>query len=568
MDYDIKITGGTIIDGTGAERRAGDIGIHDGRIVAVGDAPGRADTTIDAAGRVVAPGFVDIHTHYDAQVMWDPMLTVSPWHGVTSVVMGNCGFGIAPTLPDHRDLMARTLEKVEGMSVDALNAGLGDWPFETFPEYLRAIDSRGVSINVAALLGHTPLRLYVMGRDAVERAATADEIAKMRSLAAEAIAAGAIGISSSKSNLHLGFDGLPVPSRFAEFDEILALADVMGEAGKGVFQIATGRFPDHDEMAEIARRTGRPVTWTALLTRSDEGRKYIDTHLATTAEQRAQGLNIHPQVSCRPLTMEMRFSQPFAIERLSLFKPISTADHDGKMRIYADPEFRKALKYELDPAGGREREGYQVRTPWEMTEIAYCAEAPELEGRPLSEAAAARGTDTVDLALDLAVASDLEARFRMPLANCEADQVADLLRDPNVVLGLSDAGAHASQLCDACFSTHLLGHWVRETGVLELEEAVRMLSSGPADLFGISDRGRLAEGLAADVVVFDPDTVGAGRLQRVNDFPAGADRLISEASGIDAVIVNGTVLRRDNADAIGPGDDLPGRVLRGGRAAA
>ncbi|NQU71424.1 MAG: amidohydrolase family protein, partial [Rhodospirillales bacterium] len=289
MDYDIKITGGTIIDGTGAARRAGDIGIHDGKIVAVGEAPGRANSTIDAAGRVVAPGFLDIHTHYDAQVMWDPMLTVSPWHGVTSVVMGNCGFGIAPTRPGHRDLMARTLEKVEGMSVDALSAGLGDWPFETFPEYLRAVEQRGVSINVAALLGHTPLRLYVMGLDSVERAATADEIAAMRTLAAEAIAAGAVGISSSKSNLHLGFGGFPVPSRLAEFDETLALAGVMGDAGRGVFQLATGRYPDHDEMAEIARRTGRPVTWTALLTRSDEGRKYIDGHLKTTAEQRARG---------------------------------------------------------------------------------------------------------------------------------------------------------------------------------------------------------------------------------------------------------------------------------------
>ena len=264
----------------------------------------------------------------------------------------------------------------------------------------------------------------------------------------------------------------------------------------------------------------------------------------------------------------MRFLSPFSLERLSVFRPVSNADAAGKKRIYADPEFRRALKYELDPEGGRDREGYYVRFAWDKSVIAFCEEAPELEGKNLLDAAAERGVDSVDLALDLALESDLMARLSLPVANAEEDQVADLLRDPNTILGLSDAGAHASQLCDACYATHLLGHWVREKGVLALEEAVRMLTSATADVFGIAERGRLKQGLAADVVVFDPDTVGAGQLERVHDFPGGADRLISRAKGIDAVIVNGVLLRQDGADMIDDRGHLPGKLLRNGRAAA
>ena len=568
MEYDIRIAGGMIVDGSGGPARPGDLGIRDGRIVAVGEAPGSAPTTVDATDRVVAPGFIDIHTHYDAQVMWDPMLTISPWHGVTSVVAGNCGFGIAPTRPEHRELMIATLEKVEGMSADALAAGLGDWPFETFPEYLDAVEDGGIAINVGVLLGHTPLRLYVMGEDAVERAATTDEIARMRAIAAEAMEAGAMGFSSSTSPLHIGFHGRPVPSRLAGFDEVRALAGVLRDAGTGVFQTAVGADPDHAGFAVIAEETGRPVTWTALLTRSSEGPEYIDRHLAKADRLRRRGLPVYPQVSCRPLTTEMRFLAPFSLERLSVFRPVSEADAAGKKRIYADPGFRRALKYELDPDGGRDREGYQVRFAWEKCVIAFSAESPELQGMKLADAAAERGVDAVDLALDLAIESDLMARFRLPVANAEEDQVADLLRDPNTILGLSDAGAHASQLCDACFATHLLGYWVRHKGVLALEEAVRMLTSATADVFGIADRGRLTRGLAADIVVFDPDTVGAGKLERVHDFPGGADRLISRAEGIDAVIVNGVLLRRGGADMIDDPARLPGKLLRSGNDAA
>ena len=255
MAYDLKITGGTIVDGTNRPRFAGDVGIRDGKVVALGNAPEEAARTIDATGRIVAPGFVDIHTHYDAQIIWDQLVSCSPWHGVTTVVMGNCGFSVAPTRPMHRDLIMRTLENVEGMSVTALRAGLGEeWPFETFPEYLDAIESRGCAVNVASLIGHTATRLYVMGEDSVQRAATADEVAAQRRIVAEAIEAGALGFATSKAITHVGYDGHPVPSRLAEFDEVFDIVGALGDAGKGMVQITVGRGLNHAEFAASPRR--------------------------------------------------------------------------------------------------------------------------------------------------------------------------------------------------------------------------------------------------------------------------------------------------------------------------
>ena len=266
MDIDLRIVGGTVVDGTGAPGRIADVGVRDGRVVSVGRVDGRAARTIDAGGLVVAPGFVDIHTHYDAQVLWDRMLSISPWHGVTTVVMGNCGFGVAPTRPEHRGLILRTLEKVEGMSLEALEAGVGaQWPFETFPQYLDAVERRGMAINVAALVGHTPVRLYVMGEEATERPATPAEIARMRALVTEALAAGAVGFATSKAPTHVGYDGKPVPSRAAKFSEISAVAAGLTDAGRGIVQTTVGPGLFLDELATLARETGRPVTWTALL---------------------------------------------------------------------------------------------------------------------------------------------------------------------------------------------------------------------------------------------------------------------------------------------------------------
>jgi len=551
--YDLLIRGGLLVDGSGAPGRRGDLAVRGGRIAALGEIAGTAERTIDAGGLVVAPGFVDIHTHYDAQIFWDRMLTISPWHGVTSVVMGNCGFGIAPTRPEHRDMIMRTLENVEGMSLEALNAGVGEqWPFETFPQYLDAIERRGTAINVGVLVGHTPVRMYVMGEESTEREATADEIESMRRIVLEALRAGAIGFATSKSITHVGWAGRPVPSRAAAAAEIETLAGCLGESGGGVLQATIGRGLFVKELAEIQKRIGRPVTWTALLAGmlGPDGHRKV---LEETRELQRRGIEVVPQVSCRPLLFEFQFKAPFPLESLPEFKPVSAADLEGKKRIYADPAFRRALR----ERGGR---GFAARL--EDMVIADCPSDPALAERRLADVAAERGVGAIDLALDLALQSDLEARFRMAIMNTDERAVAELLTHPSTMLGLSDAGAHASQLCDACAPTHLLAHWVRETGVLTLEQAVRLLTSRSADVFGLCDRGRLAVGLAADVAIFDPQTVGCSPLRRVRDFPAGADRLVSDAAGIRAVIVNGAVIREDGRDQVDLEGPLPGKLLR------
>ena len=561
MSFDLKITGGTIVDGTGKPGFVGDLGIKGGKVIALGKVDGPATTTIDAAGKVVSPGFVDVHTHYDAQILWDRMLTISPWHGVTTTVIGNCGFGVAPTKAIHRKLIMQTLEKVEGMSLDALHAGLGDdWPFETFPQYLDALEKRGSAINVAALFGHTPLRLYVMGEESTERAATADEIGAMKRLMREAMEAGAIGFGTSVSVSHNGYAGKPVPSRQAAVEEMDALVSVMGNMKRGLMQITIGREFSTRHMAEVSRKYGVPVTWTALLSYlygPGGHRKQLDL----AAEQRRSGALVIPQVSCRPLNFEFTFAEPFIFDVMKFMNELSIEDAKApgtRRRAYADPAWREKLRSEVTPLFQRW---------WDRVVIAWAPSHKELEEQPLAVAAARLGKDPVDLALDLALANDLQARFRMAVMNFDEKEVAELITDPNTIIALSDAGAHASQLCDACYSTYLLGHWVRERKVFTVEQAVHNLTQRPAEMFGITDRGLLAEGRPADIVVFDAKTVGPGPLKRVNDLPAGADRLVSQANGIDAVIVNGELIRRDNKDVFAANDRLPGRLLRSGRAA-
>ncbi|MBN9538675.1 MAG: amidohydrolase family protein [Alphaproteobacteria bacterium] len=561
MTYDLKITGGTIVDGTGKPGFVGDIGIKDGKVVALGKAEGAATKTIDAKGKVVSPGFVDVHTHYDAQILWDRMLTISPWHGVTTTVIGNCGFGVAPTHAIHRKLILQTLEKVEGMSLDALQAGLGDvWPFETFPQYLDTVEKRGVAINVAALFGHTPLRLYVMGEASTERAATADEIAAMKKLVREAMDAGAIGFGTSVSVSHNGYGGKPVPSRQATVEEMDSLVSVMGELKRGLMQITIGRDFSTKAMAEVSRKYNVPVTWTALLSYlygPGGHRKQLDL----AAEQRKSGAIVIPQVSCRPLNFELTFAEPFIFDVMKFMNELAIEDAKSpgtRRRAYADPAWREKLRSEVTPL---------FRQWWDRTTIAWAPSARELEEMPLSEAAAKLGKDPVDLALDLSLDNDLQARFRVAVMNFDEKEVAELITDPHTIIALSDAGAHANQLCDACYSTYLLGHWVRDKKTFTIEEAVHNLTQRPAEMFGITDRGVLAEGRPADVVVFDPATVGPGPLKRVYDLPAGADRLVADANGIDAVIVNGRLVRQNNKDMVAANDKLPGRLLRHGRAA-
>ena len=562
MDYDLKISGGTIIDGTGKPGVRGDVAIKSGKIAALGNVSGDATRTIDAAGLAVTPGFVDIHTHYDAQILWDRMLTISPWHGVTSVVFGNCGFGVAPTRPDHRGLIMRTLEKVEGMSLAALEGGLGyEWPFETFPQYLDTLERRGAAINFGALIGHTPVRLYVMGEEAMERPATEAEIARMRQIVRQGLDAGAIGFATSKAFTHIGYLGKPVPSRFAEWNEIETLTSTLGETGRGIVEVTPGVGLMYDEFAQIVRNNGRPITFAMVTGAGGPGAHRKG--MARAHQLIDQGLQLVPQVIGRPVVNEVCFKDPFVFENMDFFRPVSEApDVDSKIRVYGDPLFRRTFKEHIAAGKG------PLGQPWNYSQtwITYCPTEPKLEGRTLEEVMRERRKDAVDLTLDLAMASRLEARFLMSLFNNNEAEVAELLTDRNTVMGLSDAGAHMSQLCDACSYTYLLGHWVREKNLIPLEEAVRMITSRPAEVFGLKERGVLKVGAPADVVAFNPETVGASRMHRVNDLPRNAERLIADAIGVELVVVNGVPIRQHGKDVVDPEGPLPGRLLRNGTA--
>jgi len=558
MAYDLKITGGTIVDGTKAPRFVGDVCIKDGKVVALGNAPDDAQCTIDASGRVVCPGFVDIHTHYDAQIFWDNLVSCSPWHGVTTVVMGNCGFSVAPTRPMHRDLIMRTLENVEGMSVAALRAGLGpEWPFETFPEYLDAVDQRGCAVNVAALLGHTALRMYVMGEDAVERDATPDEIAAQKNILREGLAAGALGFATSKAITHVGYDGKPVPSRVADFDEIFAIAEALGEVPNAVMQATVGRVLSHNEFARIAETTGQAVSWTALL--SGQPRQDYREELRKAAKIQARGLRVFPQVAVQPVQFEMNWKAPFIYEALSCFKPVSQADVEGRKALYADPDWRETFKAKAGKGG-------IIYDRWARTTVSWYPTDESVEGRNVQELADEQGKDPVDLMMDMALDADLAMRITQDVINYDPDDIEVLLSDPTTVIGLSDAGAHASQLCDAKYSTEFLATFVREREAFTLEDGIHMLTQRPAEVFGITDRGTLEVGKPADVVVFKAAEVDHRGKRRVYDLPAGADRIVSDAKGIDYVIVNGTVIRHADVDQVAPGDKLPGALLRNGHA--
>ncbi len=574
MAYDVKIAGARIVDGTGAPGFVGDVGVRDGRIVAMGHAPDVARETVNADGLVLAPGFVDIHTHYDVQVLWDPMMTISPWHGVTTVVVGSCGFGVAPTRPADRDLILRTLERVEAMSYDALTAGLGaSWPFETFPQYMDAVEASGSGINIGVMLGHTPVRVYAMGAAAVERTATPDEVAVMKELVREGMRAGAMGFATSVSTVHVGYAGKPVPSRFADFaTETIELARALGESGQGLFHYNAARQPHFDNYVALADASGRPVCWTPLLSGQLGPGRHREA-LTRSAELIAQGYRITPQTAVRPIVSEFEFESPVVFDTWKLFAPVRTAsDSAARRRIYADPDFRRLFREEVAGRGGNDdffsggaAEGETRRRSFTLTEMSFFPPDKSLEGRKLVDVAAERGAHACDLLLDLALASDLKARFRMPLVNYDEAEVTELLLDPNIVIGLGDGGAHMSQLCDACYPTYLLGHFVRDRKIMALERAIWMITGRTAEVYGIADRGRLAVGRPADLALFDPATIAAGPLERVNDMPAGADRLISKPVGMHGVWVNGTRLPPPG-EALPMGARLPGRLLRHGRA--
>ncbi len=555
MDGDIVIRGGTLVDGTGRPGRSADVAIADGRIVGIGEGLHGA-RELDAAGQVVAPGFIDIHTHYDAQVFWDPWLTPSAFHGVTSVIAGNCGFSIAPIRRELTGLLARTLQHVEDMSFDTLSVGVPWDEFETFPQYLDAVERRGTALNFGCYVGHTAVRLYVMGDDAYERPATEDELERMQAVVAESMAAGAMGFASSASPTHNGDSGRPVPSRVADLEELRALLVPVHDAGRGVVALLPGGVIPNRELFALQRHVGRPITWTALLTVKDF--PYHEKVIAENDQARRDGAEVWPQVSCRPLVFQMNLAEPFTLNMRPSFSKLMGLGLDDRKAAYRDPSWRTAAWEEL--SGGT---GGGLPFNWASVSVAESPSHPELVDREVVEMARERGCTPLDVVLDISLDDDLKTRFWSVLANNDPDAIAWLLPRDNVLLGLADSGAHVSQLCDACFATDLLGNWVRDRGVMSLERAVHKLTAEPAGVYGLVDRGSVEVGKRADLCVFDPDTVAPGPLRRVFDFPANGERLTAdEPVGMTHVLVNGTTIRVDGAPDAAGLDARPGVTLR------
>jgi N-acyl-D-aspartate/D-glutamate deacylase len=531
---DIVIRGGTVFDGSGAPGRVADVAIAERVIREIGPNL-RGQRELDASGCAVAPGFIDIHTHYDAQVFWDPALRPSSFHGVTTVIAGNCGFTIAPTRTEHHGVIVGTLENVEDMDPATLAAGIS-WDFETFPEYLASVRRRGTVLNFTAYIGHSALRLYVMGDAAYERAATPEEIQQMCELVREAIGAGAAGFSTSFSFAHRGVDGKPVPSRFAEGDEVEALFLAAGQAGKGVVLITPGKQCTYADVYEWQPRIGRPFTYPLF---AAPGGKHLEP-VGLHEQGLARGAQVWPQVTPRPLTMQFTLADPYSLNTGTVFGELMKVGRAVRLAAYRDPEWRALAAADL--------ENSPMKPRWDTFEVSESERFPELQGRRVSDLARERGCSPLDVMCELAITEDLTTRFRAYIANDDVDAVGHLLTHEHVVLGLSDAGAHVDQLCDAPLPTDLLCTWVRERQVMPLEHAVRKLSGEPADMFGFVRRGYLREGHWADVCVFDPETIGTGPTRRVRDFPADGERLTAEEpSGVRHVLVNGTPIRTDGA---------------------
>ena len=559
---DLVFRGALLCDGGGGEAARGDLAVRGDRIAAVGRVPQRGDVELDAAGLVLAPGFIDVHTHYDCQLFWDPSASPSPWHGVTTVVMGNCGFTIAPCREADRDVLMRLLLFVEGMPLETLQAGIA-WAWEDFDGYLGALERRGVGPNVAAFVGHSAVRYRVMGRAALERAASAEERVRMADLVRAGMAAGAIGWSTSLSPTHFFGDGTPAPSRLADEEELLALAAVLREVGRGVIELApkstigppADKAAEQHFFAELARASGGVVSW-APLHESPFAPGAARQVLDEAAEFQARGRTVVPQVGCRPLEVRFDLLEPaFYLENNPFWREIMARPRAERRRLFGMPEFRAEVGRQRGFVAGLTRSWDQL----------YCrlpgsASTARWQDRSVVEIATAQGTPPLDAFLDLAIEDDLATQWGVVLLNGDEKAVAELIRHPAGLLALSDAGAHVDTLCDQGFTTSLLGRFVRELGALRLEDAVRLLTSVPAERYGIRGRGRLTAGYAADLVLFDPTRVATRPTQVVHDLPGGQRRLLQGAEGVEYVFVNGEPL----VERTVPVDRRPGRVLRGG----
>ena len=561
MTYDLVIRNGTVIDGSGRPRVRADVGIVGGTIAAIGRITERGTDEIDADGHFVAPGFIDGHTHLDAQVCWDPLGTCSSWHGVTSVVMGNCGFTVAPSRAHEKHLALRSLERAEDISAEVIAAGV-DWQWETYADYLGVVDRLPKGINFAGFVGHSALRPYVMGEAAFERVATDDELAAMQREVESALRAGAIGFSTSRSPNHATTTDSPVASRVADWREVQALAGVMRDLGGGIFQLAQEQYADpdlnqqyRDRLTQLGVDTGRPILFVAGAPAHDPAK--VKETLDWIETSNDIGGRLVGCVHTREFISVMGFRVGLPFDSLPKWKQLRGRSLEEQRAVLADPSSRAPFVEEAMGGGYRGAIGAEIRPPkWDLLRVLHDPNGP---WQTVAELAAQRGTTPVDVMIDESLAADFDRYFAQPFANLNLDAVLTFLRHPNTVIGIADTGAHVTQLLDSSIPTHLLSYWVREREAFTWEEAVRMLTFDPASTWGFHDRGLLREGYAADITVFDPVTVSQRLPETAYDQPGGMRRLIQKADGYLATVVNGSVLLRAGEHT----GALPGRVLRG-----
>jgi len=541
--HDLLIRGARVVDGTGAPAITADVALRDGRVAGVGRALGSARQVVDADGLVLMPGIVDVHTHYDAQITWDRTLSPSPALGVTTAVMGNCGFGIAPCPQTQRETVLKNLSVVEGMDLDALLTGT-QWGFESFSEYLDQLRRIKPYANVAALAGHSTIRTAVMGDEASTRAeATVDELRRMQAMVREAMEVGAIGLASSFSPNHAGFAGRPMPSTIAPDAELRALAQPLGECGRGIFVMATGARATTEFMESLAADTHRPAFMVTVLTMYNDAAPDVALdYYQRCAAARARGHEVYIHTSCQPLSFDFTLENPYLLYSHDAFARVKAANPEELPAIYADPAFRRRFRENLARPG----QGILFYGDWSKIEV---------DERPVTALASVAGRDPLDWFFDLPLDTPLIAKL---FQNNDAG-VAPLLKHDSGVVALSDAGAHLIFMCDAGFGLHFLRHWVRETGTFTLEEGVRRLTSDPAAKYRIPDRGTIAAGAWADLLLFDPSTVGMSALERRKDLPGGGARMIRQPRGVHGVWVNGIQIH-DGRDYL-PLDAGPGQVL-------
>ena len=536
--HDLLIRGAEVFDGLGNPPKQVNVAVDAGRVSVIGKTTSGARQTIDAGGLALMPGIVDLHTHYDAQITWDRTMSPSPALGVTTAVMGNCGFGVAPCPANMRETMMKNLSVVEGMDLNALLAGVR-WDFETFPQYMAQLRRTGPYLNTAVFAGHSVIRTAVMGEAASERVEpSASEMAEMRRLLREAMDAGAIGFASSFSPNHSGYGGRPMPSTIATEAELRAFTSVLGDVGRGVFMSATGSRLTPQMMESIAAETKRPVYISTVLTMYNEaepmrGISYYDV----CAQALDRGNEVYVLTSCQPLSFDFNLTDPYLLLSHSAFDAIKGLQPDGLPAIYADPGFRAKFRQDLR----QPKPGVLFLGNWERIEVnvAGLPEHAGLEGMSIAALARQQNVDPVDAFFDLALKEGLKTSFIGKLFQNVDAGVAPLLKHRASVVTLSDAGAHLVYMCDAGFGLHFLAHWVRQTGQFTLQEGIRRLTSDPAHRFRIPERGRLVEGAPADMLLFDPAAVGISKAQSVRDLPGGGSRMVRAPRGVHGVWVNG-----------------------------